>query len=1617
MRVRTPPMTNPKTTTPKNVCFEEGKPAGEASTMLKFLSKNMAIKVEAYIIAHPDLSVEECARCVWFTELKLQAGDTTTSNDAPSAAEDADTKFWLQVMKRFSAQSKYEGWDKITQEQSDEWVSDQVENLYLSYHYFKHSPSVFTWAQLVYKLFTKRSSTRALLRKWDEIFGADEANVQADVGDVLKFARKAFDLTTNLSDHPVLKKFTKLFNYMLVQGFLEKVGLKLSDEDYSRLEQRTLQQAFSGKRGLWIAALDVLLFLSEKIWEFSETKDISVFLHTSSEYADWQKECDRLMGLIPFVGNLEVHGTSYFQYVSDMSVALEKGESYIKYSQDRAGYESIYLKKRVSQLQLAKSTLVTRQAAQKDRKAPLGVLLHGRSGVAKSSFAKMLYYYYGALKNLPTDAHYIYSRNAANDYWDNFDTSMWCIQLDDIGFLLPAKAKDIDPTLKELLNVVNNVPYVPTQADLADKGKTPVRAELVLATSNCESLNAAEYFYCPLAVQRRLPFIVEITPKDEYLADNKKMIDSTKLKADASTYPDYWNITVKEIVPQDQGGREHAKVVVKQIYTDVNVFLADFGKVIMQHERNQISAMTCDTYMSNVHVCAKCFMPAKACSCMHAQAGDFFVPDVHWETISRHWYDPVVRRCLSASAWFFRMYIWIFMSVFQLRLSMYIMHFVLRYRVTKYVTYRFMMALMPATNQIPLLGLLNSVSTLPRRWAELSRTTRTVVLAFTGIVAAMSVGYITKSVITSHVKQVVETLPPVAETPKEEKKTDETSTKSVVVSEVPATRVVEEPKEVLTVQGNKFGTTEKQLLKEETNNVWYNPTLELTTFDIPPSSQCISRFTVHQVRDMLANNVVRVRLVGKLPGGVSTRTSSGIFVSGQSLLLNTHLFNSKCEEWMATIICSPECTGVNANITFRVGAADVVSLPREDLSMIKVSNLPPRKDIMKYWCATEIPVTRFCEVLRSEDGSVHVREVLGAHNAQCNVDEESMEVHLKEVPIIMGESDEETAYGDCGSPAVAMTPRGPCIYGTHLLGRDKACGAYRVTIDQIDRLRKLLALTQVIDFDVQGGGQPQMESHGVVRVLGPLHHKSSMRYLPNGKIHVFGTIEGFRPRPKSTVCDTPLRQEMSEHFQATCDHGKPAMGGWGPWNFNLKEMVQPTLTHDKSKFVMAAKGYLNDILTGLPEDWEKELVTLSRKAAVNGLPGVKYIDGLNRSSSMGHPWNCTKKRYLVSDADEDYPEGVTFDDEFWKEVDKIDALYKEGKRAYPVFSANLKDTPTPAKKIRMQKTRIFTGAPAPWCIAVRQRLLPFVRLLQKNTILFEAGPGTVCQSAEWGKIRKHLTSFGLDRMVAGDYGFFDKRMIAELILLAFQIIAAIHKKAGFSDEECREIMCIGYDTAFSWCNFNGDLVEFFGTNPSGHPLTVIINSIVNSLYIRYCYLMLNPGQECMSFKEFVHLFTYGDDNVMGVSPYAEWFNHTAMQTVLANIGVEYTMADKTSESRPFIHIDEVSFLKRIWRYDEDVQGWLCPLEEASIQRSLMVWLPSKTIDAYTQLVEVITSANNEFFFYGRERFEKEHAFFQSILARDPYCRIPKAAVLPTWQILADRWLALSKGVNEQEQTA
>jgi len=104
-------------------------------------------------------------------------------------------------------------------------------------------------------------------------------------------------------------------------------------------------------------------------------------------------------------------------------------------------------------------------------------------------------------------------------------------------------------------------------------------------------------------------------------------------------------------------------------------------------------------------------------------------------------------------------------------------------------------------------------------------------------------------------------------------------------------------------------------------------------------------------------------------------------------------------------------------------------------------------------------------------------------------------------------------------------------------------------------------------------------------------------------------------------------------------------------------------------------------------------------------------------------------------------------------------------------------------------------------------------------------------------------------------------------------------------------------------------------------------------------------------------------------------------------------------------------LKRSWRWDDDIGAVICPLEEASIHKMLTVCTPSGTESPEVHMASVISSALNEWFWYGKERFERERAWLWNLAVKADIHHEVKAKSFPTWTELCLRFEKSSLGME------
>jgi hypothetical protein len=1219
----------------------------------------------------------------------------------------------------------------------------------------------------------------------------------------------------------------------------------------------------------------------------------------------------------------------------------------------------------------------------------------------------MLFQFAGKVWDLPTDDEFKYTRNSCDDFWSGWDSMKWFLLLDDIAFTDP-NGKLVDNSLAEVIQIMNDVPLVPNQASLEDKGKNPMRARMCVATTNSKHLNAHAYFSCPIAVQRRFPFVLTVSPKLKYARDDDpEMIEPSKLPPIVDDWPDFWNIKVERVVaaPNEMACYEEVAS-----FTDSTSFLLWLAKTMRAFELIQARAGAGVTAMKEISLCSSCDMNTIKCVCplvneYSVQAREYALPVdmVMGEPFTRTEYD-------SGNEWRYDYiphtdgdYNYILKTTVS-REGTVIRSFVAPIRMTHHanvVVQSDDIAMAEVLAEIVARQARGEVSRLTRathwiigKYLELytqSRCVRNITHAIMEWKVARKLTLKCFQYYTSDKRVCYEWLGDATSTCYMSRKwkyiLGGIGAMSALVVSYGLYQSIKGRTPV--VQGLRQSAPDNIFPVTERMNVWKRDDYETSSFDRSETSVSFASLPHDQVMSIVERNIARI----KVSNGVIAREGNVFSPCGHLWMTNNHTLMTG-SDLTVSLSVMPHIQGASPNVTFKLTQADILRIPGRDLAFFEVYSWETKRDLRSL---IRKPSLRgaYTATYVTKDKTVATKRIQVKCAAPTTMRVEQLDTTLD---MWSGYASENTVVGDCGSPLVAHQPV-TAILGIHTLGN--ASGVVWATSIDTDVVEQ--AVTHFAMPVIQCAA-PVIASPSRPKVLGPLRQKSPLRWLEEGSIAVFGSYIGHSTTARSKVKPTLLSKQILAERGWDVQFGVPKLQDWRPWRLALIDSTQKKFgSVSPSIMKEIARAYTDDILDRLDVGSIPWLEPLSHKATINGIEGVRFIDKMNFKTSMGEPYNKSKKFFLSGDDG-----NMTFDDEVMERIKLIEEKYSMGQRASPVFSGQVKDEPRAKSKIAQGKLRIFTAAPADWSYVVRKYLLPFVKLMQENPFVFESSPGCTVQSLEWQEYYVFLTEHGVDRNVCGDYGKFDKKMEALLIVLAFSIIRSVLHKAGWAIEQLTVVDCIAEDTAYAFVNFDGDLVEFFGSNPSGHPLTVIVNCLVNALYMRFAFVELCPFagsvyDKARHFKTYVNLLTYGDDNAMNVSRDADWFNHTAIQRSMAKIGVEYTMADKESESRPFIHISEVSYLKRTWRWDEDIGAVVCPLEEASIHKMLTICNPSGTESPELHMASVMNSALNEWFWYGRSKFEAEREWLWRIAQTNNLTLELKHKGFPTWDELKDRF--------------
>jgi len=520
-----------------------------------------------------------------------------------------------------------------------------------------------------------------------------------------------------------------------------------------------------------------------------------------------------------------------------------------------------------------------------------------------------------------------------------------------------------------------------------------------------------------------------------------------------------------------------------------------------------------------------------------------------------------------------------------------------------------------------------------------------------------------------------------------------------------------------------------------------------------------------------------------------------------------------------------------------------------------------------------------------------------------------------------------TSAGDCGGVLVAFNNSiHKKIVGFHVVGAEDRAYSAIVTKDLIDSMMPVIAKEEFSELIIEQNiskfpivdTMDQIES-----ILVPSGN------MPNGNFEYLGELNYLaRPAANTGIKKHPLHGSFEvKHAPAhLCtsqvdDKSKLCLDAHGQPNLLItrtekygkyfKNVIDPTILQSME----------SDLSNYYIEQFEDKNIGISSNYEIlNGNPNDVDSHPLDMRTSAGIPWSqtenghCYKKEHFTKMLQDE--QGNTYREFDFENPDtvKLFESMKETERlallGYRTLSINkdcLKDECRPLSKV--DKPRIFKNVPFDKVILIKKYLGKFKTEWTKMQGKMFHAVGINVVSPQWAKLYhdlKEKSNLGCD----ADFGTFDGNLRPEFMDMACRIIRNTISSKNGNDTEIDKIIEILLDE-----NVRSVSVSAFTVymdehgNPSGSPMTTVMNCIVNFLYHWYCFIKITGYYGLNKFLDNVTIRAFGDD-IVYTADLALGYNFANVARIMIDeLEQDYTDATKSLDgaTKP---IEELSFLKR-----------------------------------------------------------------------------------------------------------
>lgn len=370
----------------------------------------------------------------------------------------------------------------------------------------------------------------------------------------------------------------------------------------------------------------------------------------------------------------------------------------------------------------------------------------------------------------------------------------------------------------------------------------------------------------------------------------------------------------------------------------------------------------------------------------------------------------------------------------------------------------------------------------------------------------------------------------------------------------------------------------------------------------------------------------------------------------------------------------------------------------------------------------------------------------------------------------------------------------------------------------------------------------------------------------------------------------------------------------------------------------------------------------------SGIPAMKLSTspGLDLVLKKGGPPG--KKGHIVYD---DQEGGVAFtSEELVSDVDRMLNDFKNYKIPRDMMFDCLKDELRPLSKVGDARTICVL----PLGVNIIYRM--YFSMFDQQLALLGNGNNPVCvgidPERDWTSLYHSLRRVGQWGMEV-DVSKWDGRMTCQLAKMHLDVVNAV------CDDDGSVVREGVFEYMLHACVQFGDVVyQKYQGMASGFGGTATTNSGCHDMLVRLFYI-----EECIKvgLDKFVsrsaqdeHLCvrTYGDDMLITFSD--TLLEHGIGPWTIANGYAKYgwtvTSASKEKEAGDLIHVDDMQFLKRTFRFDEHMGNyWVHPCLSKDTIYDMCYWLKSDS--GFEELINTNNTTALEYMFaYGREDYDE-----------------------------------------------